>query len=126
MLMKGILVIVVLLFIFFAIGLMILFRAVHQGIHRFKQMMGMEDGEDTSSMHSRNYTGKRQQQYEFRHGDDYGTRHQGRTQGQEQGNKQQSSTSSGETIIDQRDTRQTKRKIFAEDEGEYVDYIEEK
>ncbi len=32
----------------------------------------------------------------------------------------------GETVIDTRNQRQTERKIFTKDEGEYIDYEEEK
>ena len=33
---------------------------------------------------------------------------------------------SGETVVDYRNTQETDRKIFTKDEGEYVDYEEEK
>lgn len=118
---KGVLFIIVLVFIFMAIGVMLIYRAVSHGIRHFKQMMGMDDTEDTSNRHNRNYTGKRQQQYQFHHG---GTQ-KGASQ-DSYSSQQQPNQNSGETIIDQRDNSQTQKKIFSDDEGEYVDYVEEK
>jgi hypothetical protein len=42
-----------------------------------------------------------------------------------QGSKR-TTTASGVTIIDERPREKTQRKIFTQDEGEYVDFIEEK
>ena len=43
-----------------------------------------------------------------------------------QGSKRTTTTASGVTIIDERPREETQRKIFTPDEGEYVDFIEEK
>jgi len=46
------------------------------------------------------------------------------TQRQERGRTYRAD--SGETIVDYRNPQETGRKIFTKDEGEYVDYEEEK
>jgi len=43
-----------------------------------------------------------------------------------QGSKRTTTTASGVTIIDERPREETQRKIFTPDEGEYVDFIEER
>lgn len=48
---------------------------------------------------------------------------QGRQRPQE---NRRTTTSSGVTIIDERPREETERKIFTQDEGEYVDFVEEK
>lgn len=39
--------------------------------------------------------------------------------------RRRTTTSSGVTIIDERSREETERKIFTQDEGEYVDFVEE-
>lgn len=70
------------------------------------------------------YTGRRQQQYSYRGG----------TSGQQSSNTQKThynqqsanNYTDSETIIDTRSPRQTYNRIFDDNEGEYVDFVEEK
>lgn len=47
------------------------------------------------------------------------------SQGHEARPGQQTTTAHGDVIIDRRSSKQASQKIFAQDEGEYVDYKEE-
>ena len=70
------------------------------------------------------YTGRRQQQYSYRNS----------TFGQKSANTQQTqhaqqsakNNTDNETIIDTRSSQQSGNRIFDDNEGEYVDFVEEK
>lgn len=47
-----------------------------------------------------------------------------KTSGQTQSQTRYSDTDTGDTIIDTRNPEKVKQKIFSENEGEYVDYVE--
>ncbi len=105
------------------VGGMLAFRFVMQMIRRFRDAM-VNPSEDRSNRHNRNYTGRRQQQYSFGWGR---SQHQSNPGAAQQGGTtRRTRTATGETIIDSRGQEGTNRKIFADDEGEYVDYQEEK
>lgn len=76
---------------------------LHKGIRLFRNAAGKATGRD-----SRDAAGSRQRQ------------------GAGSQSRHTSFADSGETIIDTRDRATINRRIFADDEGEYVDYIEEK
>jgi hypothetical protein len=112
------------IFIFLLIVVVMLaFNFVMQVVKRFRDAM-MNPSEDASNRHNRNYTGRRQQQYSFGWGRSH---HQANKDSAQQGGaSRRTRTATGETIIDNRGMEETNRKIFADDEGEYVDYQEEK
>lgn len=107
--------ILVLVFIFIALMAVTLFASVIFSVIRKLRKMIYGDAANRDS----DYTGRRQQQYSYR-GGNTGQQSAGNT-------RQQTGTSTdSETIIDTRSPRQTNSRIFDDNEGEYVDFIEEK
>lgn len=106
-------ILLLLIFIFFMVVTMFA-SAILSFIHKFRKMSkgGYTRDEDSD------YMGRRQQQYAYRHSSGNGSSNQ-------QANRQQAYTQQDETIIDTRSMQQSSKKIFDDNEGEYVDYVEE-
>lgn len=81
-----------------------------------------EDLEENMGQKSRDYTGRRQHQYQYA-GRSNNEQAQGHAAAEEAPRRTQ--TDSGEVIIDHRTSDKSSRKIFADDDGEYVDFKEE-
>ncbi len=80
--------------------------------------------EDVLYNHQRqDYTGRRAQQYHF---DENGKKQQrsSNATAQEEPQPRRTQTQSGEVIIDHRHQKRENKKIFTEDDGEYVDFSE--
>ena len=91
----------------------------------------MQD-ENFQRMADKNYYRKKQDQgpvfdEEYFKGDPMGKKRKARhqQQQQQQQTRRTTRTADGVTIIDDREPGQRDKKIFAQDEGEYVDFIEE-
>ena len=110
---KGIFAILLFVLIVITILVMLGIHYLQQLFRRIRERLN-NDYDETADRHHQNYTGRRQTQYTFRHGE--GSRQR------RQGPQQQGATA--ETIIDNRDPQEN-RKIFADDEGEYVEFTEE-
>lgn len=108
-----------LVLVFFALLALILFAsAIFSVIRKIRNMLhGDENRQD-------DYTGRRQQQYTYRGGTTgQHTRNNQRTQHTWQsGNR----NTNNETIFDTRAQDRTDKRIFDDNEGEYVDFVEEK
>ena len=123
---KGLLFIGLLFLIFMAIVVMLVVRFFWGAIVRMREMlrssMGMGPGDGSAG----DYTGRRTNQYTFSHDGRRRTSGTGRASGagQQSSGSRRTQTASGPTVIDNRNPEQTRRKIFSEDEGEYVDFEE--
>lgn len=79
--------------------------------------------EDTiNNRFGQNDTGRRSQQYQYNQNGRQQRSGNGAAQGDAQPRRTQ--TESGEVIIDSRHQERENKKIFADDDGEYVDYVE--
>lgn len=110
----GLLVILIFVLVFVAVVAMIVARAVIGGIERLRSAarsaMGMDDGRASA-------------------GSGRASAGNGRSRGTDgggAGNARRTRTADGTTIIDGRDPERAGRKIFAENDGEYVDFEERK
>lgn len=123
---KGLLFIGLLFLIFMAIVVMLVVRFFWGAIVRMREMlrnsMGMGSGDGSAG----DYTGRRTNQYTFSHDGRRRASGTGRASGagQQSSGSRRTQTASGPTVIDNRNPEQTRRKIFSEDEGEYVDFEE--
>ncbi len=114
-----------LLFIFFVIVfiLMLTGRYLLNKIREFRK--AAEDAAEQQAFRYRTETGRQRQQYNT--GSSQQTRHTTQQSHSGQGQEtRHTQTSSGETIIDNRHQEREERKIFDDDEGEYVEFTEEK
>ena len=114
------LLLIVLVIVLFLVGLVFLVvRWVMAFIARAKEVAMQADREKTNR-HSRDYTGRRQQQYG----------HSRRSSSQQTtnttGSRTYRSASGEEVIIDTRNPESANRRIYEDGEGEYVDFEEEK
>lgn len=124
----GLLLILLIILIFIAIVAMVVVRMVMRGFGRMRdaarQAMGMDpsgDGADST----RDYTGRSSRQYTYTHR--AGGRGSSSQSSSRSGGSGSRSQSSGRvTIIDGRNNERAGRKIFSKEEGEYVDFEEEK
>ena len=118
MLLKGLLFIIVLLIAGFAVIAVFASLLVAGVIRRFRRAVGGA-GTGRSDRRSRDYTGRRQQQYAYRE-----------AAGQQRagtGRRRQcrpSQTDEKIVIFDARSEYVANRRIFADDEGEYVEFTE--
>jgi len=112
------------IFIIIAICVLILAHYIHRGINFFrKAARGEVDDEEFQRMANKYYRKQDDGQPSF--DKDY---FKGRSRGSQQNGPTHRTmrTAQGVTIIDQRDPNVADRKIFEHDEGEYVDFREEK
>lgn len=123
----GLLFIALLFLIIMAIVVMLAVRFFWSAIVRMRDMLRRIMGVGPDSYGSEDYTGRRSSQYTFSHGGRRASSSSGRTSSSSDKSSsggRRSQTSSGMTIIDNRNPEQARRKIFSEDEGEYVDFEE--
>lgn len=123
----GLLFIALLFLIVMAIVVMLAVRFFWSAIVRMRDMLRRIMGVGPDSYGSEDYTGRRSSQYTFSHGGRRASSSSGRTSSSSDKSSsggRRSQTSSGMTIIDNRNPEQARRKIFSEDEGEYVDFEE--
>ncbi|MDO4310577.1 MAG: DUF4834 family protein [Prevotella sp.] len=123
----GLLFIALLFLIIMAIVVMLAVRFFWSAIVRMRDMLRRIMGVGPDSYGSEDYTGRRSSQYTFSHGGRRASSSSGRTSSSSDKSSsggRRSQTSSGTTIIDNRNPEQARRKIFSEDEGEYVDFEE--
>lgn len=123
----GLLFIALLFLIIMAIVVMLAVRFFWSAIVRMRDMLRRIMGVGPDSYGSEDYTGRRSSQYTFSHGGRHASSSSGRTSSSSDKSSsggRRSQTSSGTTIIDNRNPEQARRKIFSEDEGEYVDFEE--
>jgi len=111
------------IFIIIAICVLIMAHYIRRGINFFrKAARGEVDDEEFQRMANKYYRKQDDGQPSF--DKDY---FKGRNrQNQQQDTRRTMRTAQGVTIIDQRDPDVADRKIFEHDEGEYVDFKEEK
>ncbi len=107
--------IAIFLLIVVLIVLVAIFSFIRRTVKKFKKTVFGDKNADED------YTRRRQQQYHYEEKRSHGTRQ--RAEGDSQTRRTQ--TSSGEVIIDNRHPEKSGRKIFTEDDGEYVDFVEE-
>ena len=100
---------------FFAILALMLFASVVLSIIRKLRNIIYGDAKPKGD-----YTGRRQQQYSYR-GGAAGQQSAGTRQNRQSANNY----TNNETIIDTRSPRQSNNRIFDDNEGEYVDFVEE-
>ncbi len=118
MLLKGLLFIIVVIFIGCAVVAVLASLLVAAVVRRFRRAVGGA-GTGRSDRRSRDYTGRRQQQYAYRE-----------AAGQQRagtGRRRQcrpSQTDEKIVIFDARSEYVANRRIFADDEGEYVEFTE--
>ena len=130
--MKFFLIIFLILLALLTIGMLVVFYYVRKGIRYFRRFStGETSGEEFESMANKYYRKKENLNDQF--GEDYfkgsgWQRNQdGKQQATGQGQNRQrhrQTTSGGVTIEDRRDPNRANKKIFAQDEGEYVDFTE--
>lgn len=120
MLLNTLLFLVVLLVIGLTVLVLFALQLARGAIYRILKFFGGADNGRTDR-HNRDYTGRRQQQYTYTGAD-------GRQQSGGDGNRQRrsSQTADGTVIIDGRSERVAGQRIFADDEGEYVEFTEER
>ena len=107
--------IILLVFIFFALlGVMLFTSAIMSFIAKIKEMMRQNNEKD------RDYTGRQRQQYAYRN-----RANTANSRNQQQQWRQSSSSAEDETVIDTRSRSHSNKKIFDDNEGEYVDFVEE-
>lgn len=120
---KGLLTIIIILIGVVAIVGMIAVRFLYRSISNLRDAARAAMGMDgTGSTTNRDETGRRSRQYA------YNERTDGRSRSSQNASSsaRHTTTASGETIIDGRNPEHSDRKIFAESEGEYVDFEEVK
>lgn len=120
----GLLFILLLMFVFIAVAVMVVARMVFRGFDRLRDAVRQAMGFDPLSAgnDSGGYTGRRSGRYTYTHGRtarDGGSASAG-------GGRRQQTGGGGTTVIDGRNPEHAQRKIFSHDEGEYVDFEEEK
>ena len=108
----------------FGLILIIIVARFLYGIYR-KVRNAKERMEETLYNHySQDYTGRRAQQYHY---DDKGRQQRsgGNGAARNDASPRRTQTDSGEVIIDHRHQERENKKIFADDDGEYVDFVED-
>lgn len=119
---KGLLFIVLLIFIIGAIFLLIVANFIMSIIRRFRRGYYGEDEEDCSAADT---TRRRSNQYSFQRNAAY-TSTDGQTRQQSSRNNSNArQDGQPEIIVDPRDPNKANRQIISDDEGEYVDFVEE-
>jgi len=109
--------IIFLVFLFFLLLIvMMCASAILSFIRKFREMSNRQNHD--TDRDDRDYTGRRQQQYSYRYSSDVGSHDTG------QGSAR-SSAMQDETVVDTRSPQRYGKKIFGDDEGEYVDFVEE-
>lgn len=125
---KGILLIVFLIVAVVVVIAVIVLSVLWKG---FRFMNRIKNGDDArTNRHNRDYTGYRQQQYGYRQQQNAqqnrSQSHQQEDRGQTQNRQNnQQYGNNRTTIVDMRDPRKSQRRIFDDQEGEYIDYTEE-
>lgn len=131
--MKFFLFIFLVLLVFVTIGMLVVFFYVRKGINYFRRFStGETSGEEFERMANKYY--RKQERAADGFSDDYfkGAEQQDKRQASQGGGtsqgpgtqRQRRTTSGGVTIEDRRDPDRAGKKIFAHDEGEYVDFTE--
>ena len=120
-------VIFIVLLILVTIGILAVLYLLRKGIKFFTRFSsGDLSDEDFKRMSDKYYSSKHREGVQF--DDDYfkGTTNKSSGRRQESHTQQRHTTrtADGVTIVDNRDPNTTNKKIFAQDEGEYVDFIE--
>ena len=125
---KGFILIVILILAVVITIAAIVLGVVWKGFRFMKRMSDCDDAR--TNRHNRDYTGYRQQQYGYSQQQTTQQQepHQSRRQAdpqQEQSQSRQNYSNNRTTIVDMRDPRKSQRRIFDDQEGEYIDYTEE-
>ncbi len=132
--MKPFIAVFVVLIIFFAVVVLLLLYYIRKGIMKFKQhLTGDYDEETFKRMADKHYRGNGEgPQFDKNYFKGSGSKRKGSYRAGGASNKQSEQTErttvtrEGTTIIDDRSQDERKQKIFTKDEGEYVDFVEEK
>jgi hypothetical protein len=119
-------------FLLMTLGFAYIVWKVRKRVHQFRDAMRSQmDDDEYQRMADKNYYRKRRNtgpmfDEEYFKGDPNGWRNRTQANQQQQQQKQRraTNTASGVTIIDDRDPSVANKKIFAKDEGDYVDYQE--
>ena len=107
--------------IFLLIVSFFVFRFIYGIYRRIKSAKDMME----DNLKCRNYTGRRAQQYHY--ADNGKQQHSSRPMSeaaQDDEQPRRTQTQSGEVIIDNRSAKRENKKIFSDDDGEYVDFSE--
>lgn len=118
-----VLIILIVVIVFVAIVAMVVMRMMFRGFDRLRDMARKAMGYDDSGYDNDN-TGRRSRQYTYTNRRGRSASAGGASSSARSGRRQQSDE--GTIIIDSRDPELVNRKIFSRDEGEYVDFEEEK
>jgi len=125
---KGILGFLLFIFLVFVLILMLTGRYILKKIRELRK--AAEDAAEQQAFRYRTETGRQRQQYNTSskqaHYNDTRQRPGSQSTAQQSRSSRHTQTSSGETIIDNRHHEREERKIFDDDEGEYVEFTEEK
>lgn len=122
--------VILFLLLFVAVVGLVALYYIRKGILRFRQhLTGDYDEETFKRMSDKNYRGNGEgPKFDKDYFKGSGTRRKQESATYQQKNKQQprqaTTTAEGTTIIDER-SMGNKRKIFEDNEGEYVDFVEE-
>lgn len=125
---KSFLLVFIVLLVLVTIGMIVVFYYVHKGIRYFRRFStGDMNDEEFQRMANKYY--RKQDANGSRFDDDYfkgsgWQKKQSEEQKQEKSQSRRQTTSGGVTIEDRRDPNRANKKIFARDEGEYVDFKE--
>lgn len=107
--------IAIFLLIVVLIVLVAIYSFIRRTVKKFKKTVFGDKGADED------YTRRRQQQYHY---EERQSSQGARRQSDGTSQARRTRTSSGEVIIDNRQPEKSGRKIFTEDDGEYVDFVE--
>lgn len=128
---KGLLGFLLFIFLVFVLILMLTGRYILNKIRELRK--AAEDAAEQQAFRYRTETGRQRQQYntsQHQQSSQNNTRQRSDSQSTARQSHSESSrqtrTSTGETIIDNRHHEREERKIFDDDEGEYVEFTEEK
>ncbi len=121
MLLKGLFLIILIVIIAIVSIALVVLRFLWKGFHFIRKMTDADDAR--TNRHNRDYTGRRQQHYSY---NTY--QNQGNHQNSKEERQGQKNTHVHEdiTIVDMRNPEQTERRIFSDEEGEYIEFEEEK
>lgn len=118
---KGLLFIVLLAFIIGAIFLLIIVNYIMSIIRRFRRSYFGEDNDE--EYYNNDNVRRKSNQYSFHRTNVYTD---GQSRQHHSQNNQNGNACEKEVIVDTRDPHTANRQIISDDEGEYVDFIEEK
>ena len=118
MLLKGLFLIILIVIIAIVSIALVVWRFLWNGFHFIRKMTDAR-----TNRNNRDYTGRRQQHYSYNTYQNHGNHQNSKEERQGQKNTH---VHEDITIVDMRNPEQTERRIFSDEEGEYIEFEEEK